>query len=112
ELLNFLQQRRLTRNPSAPLPPKAIDAARSQFGTTAVAVKTAPDGDRKVQLPPNLTVEDLALRLEMPTVEIIKKLMQNGVMATKNHVIDYDTAAIVADEFGQTVEPISRDDMI
>src|SRR5437588_7421533 len=71
ELVNFLQQRRLTRNVNGPLPPKAIDAARSQFGATAVAVKVAAS-DRKVQLPPNLTVEDLALRLEVPTVEVIK----------------------------------------
>src|SRR5215472_9250544 len=62
ELVNFLQQRRLTRNVNGPLPPKAIDAARSQFGSTSVAVKAPPDGDRKVQLPPNLTVEDLALK--------------------------------------------------
>ncbi|HEX6489257.1 MAG TPA: translation initiation factor IF-2 [Candidatus Dormibacteraeota bacterium] len=111
ELVNFLQQRRLTRNVNGPLPPKAIDAARSQFGASAVAVKV-PEGDRKAQLPPNLTVEDLALRLELPTVEIIKKLMQNGVMATKNHVIDFDTAAIVADEFGVQVEPLNRDEMV
>ena len=112
ELLNFLQQRRLTRNPTAPLPPAAIDAARNQFGSTAVAVKVEPNGDRKVQLPANLTVEDLGSRLGVPTVELIKKLIQNRIMATKNSVIDFDTAALLAEEFGHSAEPLAQDDMV
>src|SRR5437588_656017 len=57
ELVNYLQQNRLTRNPSAPLPPQAIEAARHQFGRTATAVR-APEvnGDRKVVLPPTMSV--------------------------------------------------------
>jgi len=39
ELVNFLQQRRLTRNAAAPLAPGAIEAARSAFKPAAVAVK-------------------------------------------------------------------------
>ena len=111
ELLNFLQQRRLTRNPAAPLPPAAIDAARSQFGTT-VAVKVEPNGDHKVQLPANLTIEDLATRLGVPIPELIKKLIQNGIMATKNSVIDFGTAEIVADEFGRQVEPLTTEQIV
>src|SRR5215471_702859 len=113
ELVNYLQQNRLTRNPSAPLPPQAIEAARHQFGRTANAVR-APEvnGERKVVLPPTLSVKDLAERLRVRPVDVIKKLMQSGVMATVNQVIDYGTAEIVADDFGYTVEPIASEDVV
>src|ERR671931_2494130 len=113
ELLNFLQQRRLTRNPSAPLTPPAIEAARGQFAsTTATATRVDADGDRKVALPPNVSVKDLAEKIGVAPVEVIKKLIANGVMANINQIVDYDTAAIVADEFGLTVEPISSEDVV
>ena len=111
ELLNFLQQRRLTRNPAAPLAPAAIEAARDQFGTTS-PVRVEPNGERKLVLPPSVSVKDLSDRLGVGAVEVIKKLMQNGVMATINQVIDYDTAGVVADEFGYTVEPIASEDVV
>jgi translation initiation factor IF-2 len=112
ELVNFLQQRRLTRNPSAPLSPAAIEAARHALSSTAVATKIAPTGDRKIQLPPNVSVKDLSDQLGVGAVEVIKKLMQNGLMATINQVIDFDTASIVADEFGVTVEPIAAGETV
>ena len=106
ELVNFLQQRKLTRNVSAPLPPAAIELARRQFGNLG-AVKVAANGDKVIQLPPNVSVKDLSEKVGVGAVDVIKKLMQNGVMATINQVIDFDTASIVADEFGVTVEPIA-----
>jgi translation initiation factor IF-2 len=45
-------------------------------------------------------VKELADLLSVSAVEIIKELMKNGVMASINQVIDYDTAAIVATDFG------------
>ena len=53
-----------------------------------------------VALPPALTVKELADLLDVTPVEVIKRLMTNGVMASMNQSIDYDTAAIVAVEFG------------
>jgi hypothetical protein len=64
ELVNFLQQRRLTRNAAAPLAPGAIEAARSAFKPASVAVKLEPNGDRKAVLPPSLSVKDLAEKPE------------------------------------------------
>jgi translation initiation factor IF-2 len=55
---------------------------------------------KEVQLPRALTVKELAESLDVSAVEIIKELMKNGVMASINQVIDYDTAAIVASDFG------------
>ena len=112
ELVNFLQQRRLTRNAAAPLAPPAIEAARSAFKSAAVAVKIAPNGDRRVALPPSLSVKDLAEKLSVSPVEVIKKLMASNIMATINQVIDFATAEIVADEFGYTVEPVSSEDVV
>ena len=55
---------------------------------------------KSVELPRALTVKELAERLKVSPVEIIKELMKNGVMASINQVIDFDTAAIVATDFG------------
>ena len=112
ELVNFLQQRRLTRNAAAPLAPPAIEAARSAFKPASVAVKVAPNGDRRAVLPPSLSVKDLAEKLSVSPVEVIKKLMASNIMATINQVIDFATAEIVADEFGYTVEPVSSEDVV
>ncbi|TMC09211.1 MAG: translation initiation factor IF-2 [Chloroflexi bacterium] len=112
ELVNFLQQRRLTRNAAAPLAPGAIEAARSAFKPASVAVKIEPNGDRKVVLPPTLTVKDLADKLAVSPVEVIKKLMTSNIMATINQVIDFATAEIVADEFGYTVDPVKSEDVV
>ena len=55
---------------------------------------------KDVQLPRALSVKELADTLNVSAVEIIKELMKNGVMASINQVVDYDTAAIVASDFG------------
>jgi translation initiation factor IF-2 len=112
ELVNFLQQRRLTRNAAAPLAPGAIEAARSAFKPTSVAVKIEANGDRRVVLPPTLSVKDLAEKLSVSPVEVIKKLMTSKIFATINQVIDFGTAEIVADEFGYTVEPVLSEDVV
>ncbi|GAC1658394.1 MAG: hypothetical protein NVS9B1_18200 [Candidatus Dormibacteraceae bacterium] len=114
ELVNFLTQRRLTRNPAAPLPPAAIDAAKSAFGTggTAVAVKIAQGDKRTIQIQQNLSVKDLAGQIGVGPVEVQKKLISMGTMATINQIIDFDTAAIVADEFGVIVEPIAAGETV
>jgi translation initiation factor IF-2 len=51
----------------------------------------------------SLTVKELADLMEITPVEVIKELIKNGVMATINQVIDYDTAAIVAGDLGYQV---------
>ncbi len=57
-------------------------------------------GERKVELPATMTVKHLAETLGLSGVEVIKQLMQNGVMAGINQSIDYDTAAIIAADLG------------
>jgi translation initiation factor IF-2 len=55
---------------------------------------------KKIELPANISIRDFALIIEISPIQIIKKLMTNGVMASINQAIDYDTAAILADEMG------------
>jgi translation initiation factor IF-2 len=55
---------------------------------------------KKIELPANITIRDFAQIIEVSPIQIIKKLMSNGVMASINQAIDFDTAAILADEMG------------
>ncbi len=55
---------------------------------------------KKIELPANISIRDFAQIVEVSPIQIIKKLMTNGVMASINQAIDYDTAAILADELG------------
>ncbi len=53
-----------------------------------------------IQLPYSITVRELAGLLDNSAVQVIKILMSNGVMASINQTIDFDTAAVVATELG------------
>ncbi len=57
-----------------------------------------------VKIGESITVKDLAETLKKTATEVIKKLMAFGIMATLNHEVDYDTAAIVSEEFGIKAE--------
>lgn len=64
-------------------------------------VPLAPTGPkRKVAVPRVIVVRDLAERLAIPVGKIMGELMKNGIMATLNDSVDFETAAIVADELG------------
>lgn len=58
----------------------------------------------KVMVPDEIGVAELALRLKQAAPKVIKKLMSLGVMASLSDVVDFDTAALVADEFGAKVQ--------
>ncbi len=58
----------------------------------------------KVSIPPEITVGELASRLKKTATEVIKKLIALGQMLTVNDLIDFDTASIIAMEFGAKIE--------
>jgi len=60
---------------------------------------------KEVLLPPIMTVGDFAQALNVPVARAITELMRNGVMATINEQIDFDTAAIIGSELGFEVKP-------
>ncbi|HMQ01624.1 MAG TPA: translation initiation factor IF-2, partial [Candidatus Doudnabacteria bacterium] len=54
----------------------------------------------KIELPAFIKVRDFAELLKLPITEVIKTLIQNGVMATINEEIDFETASIIATDLG------------
>jgi len=54
----------------------------------------------KIELPASIVIRDLAQIVGKSPIDLIKKLMTNGVMATINQSVDFDTAAIVMAEYG------------
>ena len=71
----------------------------------------AESGRKKIELPSNITVRDLAALLQSSPIQIIKVLMTNGVMANINQQIDFDTSAIVATELGFDAQPEAQDEV-
>ncbi|MCL5407654.1 MAG: translation initiation factor IF-2 [Patescibacteria group bacterium] len=64
-------------------------------------VETAKTQEREVvEIPSVLSVREFAEALKMPVTQVISKLVKNGVMATINELIDFDTMSIIADELG------------
>lgn len=59
----------------------------------------------KIELPANIPVRELAQRINKSPIDVIKKLMSNGVMVTINQSVDFETAAIVAAEYGYEAVP-------
>ncbi|MBO5098792.1 MAG: translation initiation factor IF-2 N-terminal domain-containing protein, partial [Clostridia bacterium] len=58
----------------------------------------------EIQIPETISVGELASRLKKTAVDVIKKLMGLGQMASISDIIDFDTAAIIAEEFGAKYE--------
>ena len=57
-----------------------------------------------VQIPAEISVGELASRMKKTGAEVVKCLMKNGIMASLSQMIDFDTAAIIAEEMGCKVE--------
>ncbi|MBQ1509302.1 MAG: translation initiation factor IF-2 [Selenomonadaceae bacterium] len=61
---------------------------------------------KHIKVGESIAVKDLASKMSCTAAEVIKKLMLMGVMASINQEIDFDTAALVASEFGVTAEEL------
>jgi translation initiation factor IF-2 len=69
---------------------------------------TTPRASKRVmRMAEGVTVGDMARNMGIKAAEIIKKLMEMGVMSTVNQMLDVDTATLVAGEFGYTVENVA-----
>jgi translation initiation factor IF-2 len=97
----------------AVLTPEQEASVRTQFAPGGQAADAKPRvAEGKVELPPTLSVKELAEYLDVKTVDIIKELMKNGVMANINQQIDFDTAYLVAGSFGVQASPMAMDSAI
>lgn len=63
----------------------------------------------ELQLPDMVTVGDLADKLGIPVVKLIGELFKNGIMATVNQRIDFETAEIIVSELGIDVQVVHKD---
>ncbi|MGX9848394.1 translation initiation factor IF-2 [Limimaricola litoreus] len=66
---------------------------------------------RDVQLPEMITVGELANRMAERVADVVKSLMNNGIMATQNQSIDADTAELIIEDFGHRVVRVSDADV-
>jgi translation initiation factor IF-2 len=66
---------------------------------------------RDVSLPEAITVSELAARMTERVSDVVKALMNNGIMATQTQTIDADTAELIIEEFGHTVVRVSDADV-
>ncbi|HKL65894.1 MAG TPA: translation initiation factor IF-2 [Roseovarius sp.] len=66
---------------------------------------------RDVQLPETIVVSELAGRMAERVGDVVKALMQNGMMVTQNQSIDADTAELIIEEFGHRVVRVSDSDV-
>jgi translation initiation factor IF-2 len=76
------------------------------------AQQAGPAGPREVTIPETISVAELANRMARRSVDVIKVLMQNGIMATVNDTIDADTAELVATEYGHAVKRVAESDVL
>lgn len=66
---------------------------------------------KPVPIPATVTVKDFSIALDLPVTQVIAELMKNGVLATINEEIDFDTASIIAAELGfEAVEAVESGD--
>ena len=83
------------------------EASLKRFREKARAVFTAPQKvEHVVTLSDTITVKDLAAAMAEKVGNVIKKLMEMGMMASQNQSIDADTAELIASEFGATVKRV------
>ena len=66
---------------------------------------------REVVIPEVITVQELAQRMAMRAVDLVKELMKLGQMVTANATIDADTAQLVAEDLGHSVKRVSEADV-
>ena len=70
---------------------------------------------KEITIPEMITVKDLAQEMKKTSSEVITKLFNYGIMATINNTIDFDTAFLVAEEFGITAnkkEEVKEEDIL
>ncbi len=78
---------------------------RQQRGAGAQAIV------REVVIPETITVQDLAQRMSMRAVDLIRELMKQGQMVTANSMLDADTAELVVTDLGHSVKRVAESDV-
>jgi translation initiation factor IF-2 len=67
--------------------------------------RIAQETSAPIPLPPVVTVRDFATKIGLPLTKVIAEFMKNGILATLNERVDFDTAAIIAEDLGYKIIP-------
>ncbi len=70
-----------------------------------------PKVTREVIIPETITVQELAQRMAMRAVDLVRELMKQGQMVTGNDILDADTAQLIAEDIGHTVKRVAESDV-
>lgn len=81
--------------------------AEIREGAAQAEIIRASGGE--IRIPPVITVREFAAVLDQPITKILTTLMKNGVLASMNERIDFDTASIIGEEMGYRVLPAEGD---
>ncbi len=66
---------------------------------------------REVVIPETITVQELAQRMAMRAVDLVREMMKQGQMVTGNDILDADTAQLIAEDLGHTVKRVAESDV-
>ena len=86
-------------------PSRGNTAPQAPVVEAPAAVAVLPEGGAPVSLPKTMQVGELAKKLDLSVVDVIRALVNMGVMATINQTVDFETASLVAGELGLEVVP-------
>ncbi|MCD7775771.1 MAG: translation initiation factor IF-2, partial [Firmicutes bacterium] len=102
---NLFTKQKLTKQNNRPISSKKRDKERRGMDKLRKEeIERQRRRQLKITIPDEITVGELAGRLKISAPEVIKKLIANGVMATVNQTIDFDTAYLITEELGVTAE--------
>ncbi|AEE96233.1 translation initiation factor IF-2 [Mahella australiensis] len=87
-----------------PIIKKTRKPAKKGAKNNAMKGMDIPKSDKPIMIGASITVKDLSEKIGKPAAGIIKSLMKLGIMATINDEIDFDTASLVASEYGVVLE--------
>lgn len=83
---------------------KALEKAKEKIEKKAEKEKKPETIEKKVVIPPTIAVYQLAKKLDLPVKTVMSELVKNGVLSSVNEDLDYEIAAIVAENLGFSVE--------
>jgi hypothetical protein len=92
---------------AAPAPPGGVRPCRATSAMSSSCRRSR--WKREVTIPETITVAELAHKMAIKPNDVIKTMMQMGVMATINQPIDQDTAVLVVEEMGHEPRPMKAD---
>ena len=96
-----------------PKPKKVINKTETQSDVDLISKhqfeKPTEPIKKDIEIPESITVSELAQKISMKSSELIKVMMNIGVMATINQTLDQDTAMLIVDELGHTATSVKDD---